>query len=115
VCFPHPTRLAAGRDGRPAALFGVLSRETAAVAHLASAVATFFIDVEDGDPYAKDSRRTHASTIITALWRHPEHAAALARMARAEEYTFLRFGLLMINDGVAFCTDGPGVVEWGWF
>ncbi len=91
-------------------LFDALQREGVAVAHLASAVAAFYVDIEEGDPYAKDGRRAHACSALIALWRHPNHVSALARAAAADEYAFLRFGLLMINDGVAFYTDGAAVV-----
>ena len=50
--------------------------------HLAAAVARFYVDVEESDPYSKDSKRAQATAILQALWEFPGHRDALVRLTR---------------------------------
>jgi hypothetical protein len=62
------------------ALFARVNAVPLVAAHLAKAMTHFYVDVEDVDPYAKDSRRSQATDILRALWMFDEHRDALTRL-----------------------------------
>jgi hypothetical protein len=61
-------------------LFARVNAVPLVAAHLAKAMTHFYVDVEDVDPYAKDSRRSQATDILRALWMFDDHRVALARL-----------------------------------